>query len=57
MLNARALILRKKVGHKTGSFYKLFEYENALCSNEHYLSSNENKAWIFSGRTKFKPKY
>ena len=25
------------------------EYESDLCSNEHYLSSNENKVWKNSG--------
>ena len=25
------------------------EYESDLCSNEHYLSSSENKAWKNSG--------
>ena len=45
MLNARALILRKKVGNKTGSFHKLFECESVLRNNEHYLSSDENNAW------------
>ena len=28
---------------------KVYEYESDLGSNEHYLSSSENKAWKISG--------
>ena len=28
---------------------KVYEYESDLDSNEHYLSSSENKAWKISG--------
>ena len=41
---------RKKDTHKQNKvvkiflFYWLCEYESDLCSNEHYLSSSENKA-------------
>ena len=31
------------------------EYENDLCSNEHYFSSSENKVWKIKACTGFEP--